>query len=979
MKINKQQLSQLSGSIEGDLLTDDVTRILYATDASAYQESPVAIIIPRSKADIKTIIDFANQYQIPIVPRTAGTSLAGQVVGNGIIVDCSKYLTRILEIKPDEKWVRVEPGVVLDELNIVLKKFGLYFGPETSTSNRCMMGGMVGNNSCGAHSIVYGSTRDHTLEISGYLSDGSEVRFSNLTLDEFESRCRLEGLEGDIYRNIRNILSNPDNQQRIRNEFPDPTLERRNTGYAIDVLLESEPFTEGQGLFNFSKLICGSEGTLMFITEIKLNLVPLPPSEKGLVIVHLNSVEESLKANIIALTFKPVAVELIDSIILECTKSSIEHRKNRFFVQGDPGALLCIEFAMDTKEEIDATANKLIESLKREGYGYHFPVLYGADILKVWALRKAGLGLLSNIPGDAKPQPVIEDTAVNPKYLPEYITEFNEVLKKLNLSCVFYAHIATGELHLRPVINLKTDEGVRQFRAVATEISRLVKKYKGSLSGEHGDGRLRGEFIPYMIGKENYELLKEIKKTWDPAGIFNPGKITETPPMDSSLRYTPGQNTPEFATVLDFSETLGFTRMAEQCNGSADCRKSVIIGGTMCPSFQATFDEDKTTRARANMLRNIINKNQKANPFDSKELYNILDLCLSCKGCKSECPSGVDMAKLKAEFLYQYYKTNRIPLRTRIIAYYSAMQAMASRMSFIYNRAVSVKWLSVPIKKMIGFAISRSLPKVYRQTFRKWLKKNLSRVNESLSAEAPAVYLFIDEFTNYNDVPVGQKAVLLLNKLGYRILCLGNRDSSRPMLSKGFLSKARKLADYNVSLFAPVVSAEKPLIGIEPSAILTFRDEYPDLLRDDMKKQAQNLAKHSYTIEEFIAKENEAGHITSEVFTLKTAKVLFHGHCQQKAISTMAATRKILSLPINYQVEEIKSGCCGMAGSFGYEKEHFALSNKIGELVLFPAIRNAARNTIIAAAGTSCRHQIKDGTGRIALHPVEVLYNAIGN
>jgi len=972
----KEQLVKLARSVEGDVHADEVMKLLYATDASAYQEKPLAVILPRNKKDIKTIIDFAGKNNIPLIPRTAGTSLAGQVVGNGIIVDCSKYLNRILEINAKEKWVQVEPGVVLDEMNMILKKDGLFFSPETSTSNRCMIAGMVGNNSCGAHSLVYGSTRDHTLEIKGYLSDGSEVTFSDITLQDFEKKCNQPTLEGKIYDSIRNMLQDKNNQERIRCEFPDPVLKRRNTGYAVDILLETEPFGKSEP-FNFSKLVCGSEGTLMFITEIKLGLDVLPPPVTGLLVVHLNSVADALKANIIALRHKPVAVELIDDIILQCTKSSIMHRKNRFFLQGEPGALLCVEFALNSKEEIDRTANELIEDLKKNNYGYHFPILYGSDISKVWALRKAGLGLLSNIPGDAKPQPVIEDTAVNPEVLPQYTDDFNKVLATLGLSCVFYAHIATGELHLRPVINLKTEEGVKQFRAVATEIAKLVKKYRGSLSGEHGDGRLRGEFIPFMIGQENYELLKDIKRTWDPNNIFNPGKITSTPPMDTSLRYKAGQPTPEFDTVFDFSGTLGFIRMAEQCNGSADCRKSSIIGGTMCPSYHASFDEDKTTRARANMLRHMLNRSTKGNPFNNKEVYDILDLCISCKGCKSECPSGVDMAKLKAEFLYHYYKSNPIKLRTRLIANFSALQAMASPFSALYNGVMQSKILSAPVKRMIGFASQRSIPKVYSKTLRKWLNGNLEKFNAILPADAPEVILFIDEFSNYNDVPVGIKAAQLLNRLGYRLKTVKHKDSGRPFLSKGFLGKARKLAMYNVNVLSGEVSEKVPLVGIEPSAILTFRDEYPDLLRGREKEKANELARNTYTFEEFINGESEKGRITPEMFTSDAKKVLFHGHCQQKAISSTAATRKMLTLPANFSVEEIKSGCCGMAGSFGYEKEHFDFSNRIGELVLFPAIRNSENSTIIVAAGTSCRHQIKDGTGKIALHPVEALYMAL--
>lgn len=977
MNVLIDEIKKLRKNIEGEILTDRVELTIYSTDASAYQEMPVAVVIPRSSKDIYAVIQFANEFNIPLIPRTAGTSLAGQVVGAGIIVDTSKHLNNIIEINKEEKWVRLEPGVVLDELNIHLKEYGLFFGPETSTSNRCMIGGMVGNNACGTHSLIYGSTRDHTMEVKGFLSDGSEAGFKSISVSEFSEKCRKEGLEGDIYRNIEGILSKAENRKRIRDEFPDPEIKRRNTGYAIDLLMESEPFGKSGKAFNFCQLVCGSEGTLMFLTEIKLNLVDIPPAKKALLLVQHNSIAEALKANLIALKYNPGAIELIDSIILECTKSSIQHSQNRSFIKGDPTALLCVEFARESKSEIIKITKDLISDLKKNDFGYEYVVLYGQDIEKVWALRKAGLGLLSNVPGDAKPVAVIEDTAVHPKVLPEYIDDFNEILREEGLNCVFYAHVATGELHLRPVINLKTNEGVEQFHTIALETAKLVKTYNGSLSGEHGDGRLRGEFIPFMIGLENYQLLKDIKKAWDPYGILNPGKITDAPPMHVGLRYKPGQHTPEFNTIFDFSDTGGLLRMAEKCTGSGDCRKSSLIGGTMCPSYQATRDEDKTTRARANILRNILTNDSKAKPFNSKELFNILDLCLSCKACKTECPSGVDMTKLKAEFLQQYYKSNLPSLRTILIANFSKLQALASNFSSVYNKMVNTQIFANIIKKSIGFAINRSLPTVFKQTFRKWLKKNLDQLNKGILQHTGEVYLFIDEFTNYNDVHIGIKAVRLLNSLGYKVNIKNNVDSGRPYLSKGFLKKARNLARKNVGIFAPVINKNIPLLGIEPSAILTFRDEYPDLLRDKEKKKALALSENTYTIEEFILREVELGRISQENFNSNKTKVLLHGHCQQKAISTTDATIKILSLPENYKVEEIKSGCCGMAGSFGFEKEHFDLSMKIGELVLFPSVREAKEDDIVAAPGTSCRHQIKDGTGKIALHPIEILYDAL--
>ncbi len=973
----EETIVSLKAQIRGDIYLDEIHKTLYATDASAYKEKPAFIVIPKDKEDVLSTINFVRKRALSIIPRTAGTSLAGQVVGRGVIVDCSKYMNRILEVNPKEKWVRVEPGVVLDELNIFLSSYNLYFGPETSTSNRCMIGGMVGNNSCGAHSLVYGSTRDHTLEVKAFLSDGSEVIFGNLTLEEYNEKLKKDSLEGKLYRHINDILSNKGNKQEIIKKFPDPKIKRRNTGYALDILLNKMPFNEDGESFNFCSLICGSEGTLAFITEIKLNLVDLPPKEKGLVVVHHSSVKEALKANILALTHRPVAVELIDKYLLDCTINSAEHSKNRFFLEGDPGALLCVEFYADTREEIERKSSDLISTFKKNGFGYSYPLLFGSDITKVWALRKAGLGLLSNIPGDAKPQPVIEDTAINPEKLPEYIDEFNLILRKYKLECVYYAHIATGELHLRPVINLKEKAGVDKFRMIAEEIAHLVKKYKGSLSGEHGDGRLRGEFVSYMVGSKNYELLRSIKHTWDPNGIFNPGKITDTPPMDKNLRFFPDQPTPMFNTMLDFEDTYGMVRMAEKCNGSADCRKSSVIGGVMCPSYQATKDESASTRARANMLRETLNSTEKLNRFDSKSLYKILDLCLSCKGCKKECPSGVDMAKLKAEFLFQYSQEHKRTLRMKLIAGFSDIQKLATRFSRIYNYTVSKNFLSKPIKHFIGFAPKSSLPKVNKMTWSKWLSSNIAELNNNVKIPKGEIVLFVDEFTNYNEAFIGITACKLLSVLGYIILFYKNSESGRAKISKGFLKEAKTIASDNVKLLCSVVTNERPLIGIEPSAILTFKDEYPDLLRGDLKNSARELKENVFTIEEFLFKQMKNGQISQSLFSTESKVIHYHGHCQQKALVGTDAAKYILGFPENYSVEEINSGCCGMAGSFGYEKEHFELANKIGELKLFPAVRDSDPDDYIVASGTSCRHHIKDNTKKVVLHPVEILWDAL--
>lgn len=968
-----EHLKQLAGQLKGDLFFDTTMRTLYATDASAYREMPLAVAIPQTKEDIQQLIRFAHTHQTSLIPRAAGTSLAGQVVGNGIVVDVSKHFTRILEVNTEEKWVRVQPGVIRDELNMFLKPYGLFFGPETSTANRAMIGGMVGNNSCGSNSVVYRSTREHLLEVKAFLSDGSEVVFNEVSTDAFHAKCELPTLEGKIYKQTRTLLGNYENQESIRKEFPKKSVERRNTGYAVDLLVDTDPFTAGGPAFNFCSLIAGSEGTLAFITEIKLNVVPLPPKVSGLLCVHFNNIDESLRANLIGLKYGPSASELIDHYILECTKENIEQRKNRFFVQGDPGAILVIEYARETKEEVLAITEKVEADMRAAGLGYHFPVLFGEDTKKIWTLRKAGLGLLGNLPGDEKAVPVIEDTAVDVNDLPAYIREFNEVLTKHGLHSVHYAHAGSGELHLRPIINLKTEEGNRLFRTIAEEVATLVKKYKGSLSGEHGDGRLRGEFIRQMVGEKNYALLQEIKSCWDPQHIFNPNKIVDTPPMNTMLRYEPGQFTPEFKTIFRFHQQ-DILQHAEQCNGSGDCRKTHLSGGTMCPSYMATRNEKDTTRARANILREFLTHSSKPNRFDHKEIYEVMDLCLSCKACKSECPSNVDMAKLKAEFLQQYYDVHGVPFRSKLIANFTASAKLGSLVPGLYNFAVSNAVTGGLIKWFSGFAQKRSMPEMSKTTLRKWF----ARYRRQYPAKTgKKVYLFCDEFTNYNDAHIGSKAILLLEKLGYTVEIPEHEESGRTWLSKGLIREAKKIINRNIEALSPFITTETPLLGIEPSAILSFRDEYPDLATDQNLAAAKEMSKHVFLVDEFIAAEIAKGNIGKEIFTKEKRLVKLHGHCQQKSVSSLSHTVAMLSFPENYTVETIPSGCCGMAGSFGYEKEHYDLSMQIGELVLLPTVRAQKEDTIIAAPGTSCRHQIKDGTGRKALHPVEILYEAL--
>lgn len=969
----KIYFEQLISELEGDFFTDNVQRVLYSTDASQYKEMPLAVARPKTKDDIKKIIAFARENGTSIIPRGGGTSLAGQVVGSGIVLDISKYMNKILMFNQEEKYVIVEPGVVLAELNLFLAKHGMQFGPETSTANRCVIAGMLGNNSCGLHSLVYGSVREHILEVEAILSDGSETTFKPLSKEEFHQK--LNGnpnkLEKAIYKNIDKILSSSENQKEIREKFPDPKLTRRNMGYAIDVLLDSEIYTKGGDPFNFCKLLAGSEGTLAFSTRIKLNVIPLPPKHKGLVCAHFETLEEALQGNLIALKHSPSAIELMDDTVMQASKVNIEQRKNRWFVKGDPGAMLMIEFAFETEKELTEKAAALEKDFRDAGLGYHFPLVTGADKIKrVWALRTAGLGLLANIPGDRKGVPGIEDTAVHPEYLPDYVADIKKVLAGLGLDSVYYAHIATGEIHFRPLINFKEKGDVDLFDSLMNEVAALVKKYRGSMSGEHGDGRARGKFIPFMLGDKNYQLVKEVKKAWDPENIFNPGKIVDTPPITENLRVIPGKATPAYKTLFDFSNYRGYFRSIEKCNGTGDCRKSEIIGGTMCPTFMATRDEDKSTRGRANILREFLYSNEKEKPFDHQEIYDILDLCVSCKACKAECPSNVDMAKLKAEFLQHYYDIHGVPMRSKLIAYLPRLYKLAVLFRPLSNFMTN----TTLFKKAVGFTPERSVPKLSKITLSHWIENGIPPTGANKNG---TVYLFTDEFTNYNESDIGIKAILLLTKLGYDVKIPVHKESGRTFLSKGLVRTSKKIATQNVTLLKDVITEETPLIGIEPSAILAFRDEYPELVEIELQTAAKQLAKNALLFEEFISAEMEKGNISSNCFTSEEKQILLHGHCQQKAVASTEPTKKMLSLPVNYSVHEIPSGCCGMAGSFGYEKEHYELSQKIGEMVLFPAVRGADEKTIISAPGTSCRHQIKDGTGRTAKHPIEVLYDAI--
>lgn len=980
-----------------EILRDNIHRISYATDASCYRQMPYGVCYPKDKEDVLSLLKTAKENRLDIIPRAGGTSIAGQVVGSGIVCDISKYWNKILEINKEERWVRVQPGVVRDELNLALKPYNLFFSPETSTSNRCCVGGMVGNNSCGTHSLIYGSTRHHLLEAEVILSDGSTELFKDYTISQLEERFGAEfwnnGNENvtliqRIYSQLIKWRLDINVTKQIEESFPDKSLKRRSTGYAIDEVIEGRSI-------NLCKLLCGSEGTLAFITEVKLSLNPIPPKERMVVCAHCNSLEDSLYANLVALGHFPVAVELMDGQILSLSRTNIEQQRNFFFVNGEPQALIIAEFEGEKMEEYAAAFEKDVVENRR--LAYCCTRVYGKDIERVWNLRKAGLGVLSGMKGDAKPFGVIEDTAVSPTRMPEYIADVKKMLQELNLECVYYGHISTGELHLRPILNLKEPADIKRFRQVATLSAQIVKKHRGSLSGEHGDGRLRGEFIPLMYGERVYEMMREIKRLWDPNGLFNRGKIVDTPPMDEYLRFitTLEYNLPKktyFRWNRGFTnnetQPYAFLSNIEQCNGAGVCRRSNLIGGTMCPSFKSSMEETTTTRARANVLRELLtygNSSQQSKIsfkelVKAPEIEEVLNSCLACKGCKSECPSNVDMTRIRAELLQHKWDAEGTPLKIWMIARMALFEKLGRTVRPLYNFFATNSLTERLIKSIVHFAAERHIPTLSRYTMHTLVKREQAKHTQP--KPKGKVYLFADEFTNNQEAELGLSFARLLLKLGYEVEIPHHVESGRAAISKGCLKLAKKYANKNVEILSPIITEETPLVGIEPSCILSFRDEYPDLVNEDLEEKATSLAKNALLYDEFILREIEAGRISPESFSNDEMEIFLHGHCHQKSLIGIEKTQRVLTTLLQgAKVNVIPSSCCGMAGSFGYEKEHYKKSIAIGEMVLFPAVRKAVKEhkeaegspLFVLAPGTSCRQQILDGTGVKAHHPLEIL------
>ncbi|RMG97951.1 MAG: FAD-binding oxidoreductase [Chloroflexi bacterium] len=972
-------LNDLQKVVAGELRTDEYSRVFYSTDASIYQVMPHAVLIPKTAEDVHAAVELAAQYQIPITPRTGGSSLAGQAVNESLIIDMSRYLDQVLELNEEEHWVRVQPGIVLDALNAWLRPYGLQFGPDPASSNRACLGGIVSNNSTGAHSILYGMTADHVLEARVILDDGTWTQFAPLTREQLAQKLALGNREGEIYRQIYALIKDSGNQAIIR--AGTPRHWRRCGGYNLDRLIDNGvsfnwPRDER---FNLAKLVCGAEGTLAVMTEIKLNLVPVP-RRTALAIVHFDNLHTALSAVPVILQVNPSAVELLDNLGLTLCRDVPEYaRLLATFIQGSPNCVLITEFYGENEAELQAKVEALTRHLQKEKAGATAvtPALDPRLQANVWKVRKVGLGLMMSIKGDHKPIPFIEDAAVPVEHLAEYVIKVEDFCHQIGTQVAYYAHASAGCIHIRPLINTKIAAEVAKLPEITRFSVDLLKGYGGSLSSEHGDGRARSWINEYFFGPELYQLYRLVKQIFDPQRILNPGMIVDAAPMTENLRYGPDYRAHPILPHLDFGEhgqtpSGGFDRAVEMCNGAGICRQRLT--GTMCPSFMVTRDEEHSTRGRANALRAAMSGRLPISEFTSQRMYQVMDLCLSCKACKAECPSSVDMAKIKTEFLAHYYEVHGIPWRAKLFAHVDRLNRWSSGPLAPLANWGTRNWLvKKGLSRFLGISEQRTLPAFARVPFTRWFQRHTPAVS---AGQMGQVVLCHDTFTTYNAPEIAMAATELLEMAGFAVTLSGVTDYGRPAFSKGLVEMARECARQVVTRLYPAAEAGVPLVFLEPSELSAVLDDYTSLLPGDNRVAV--VAAQSLSLEQFLAQLADNGRL-SLTFTDTPRHLLLHGHCHQKALIGTEPAHRALSLPPNYTITEIDSGCCGMAGSFGFEAEHYELSLKMGERRLFPAVRKADPQTIIVAAGVSCRQQIWHGTGRRAWHPAEVLREALAD
>ncbi len=944
----------LSGAVRGEVRFDHFSRVLYATDASIYQIMPLGVVLPRDAEDVRAALRICADAGVPVLPRGGGTSLAGQTVGRAVILDCSRHMNAIASIDPDRREVVVQPGVVQDELNLALAPHGLRLGPDTATSNRATLGGMIGNNSCGARSIVYGKMVDHVRSLRLLLAGGEELSVG--PQDEAAlARARGESSrEGDLTRAVLEIVE----EQRDEIERRYPKLLRRVAGYNLPEMLQRP--------FNLARLIVGSEGTLGVVTEATVGVVPRP-AHTVIGVAHFGDLLEALEATPLILSHGPSAVELIDRFVLEMTRAQLEFARRMTFVRGDPEALLLIELSGDSHDEVLDRLAAVERSLASAGTGYAFvQAVEAADQDNIWRVRKAGQGLLQGVRGDSKPITFVEDTAVPPERLAPFIRRFREILERHGVRAAIYAHASVGCLHVRPLINLKEASQIETMRAIAEAVGELTLEFGGAMSGEHGDGLVRGWFLERYFGPQIYSAFRTIKRAFDPEGLMNPGKIVDAPSMTADLRYGPAYRTIPVETYFDWSREGGFAAAAELCSGVGACRKSTE--GTMCPSYMVTHEEEHSTRGRANLLRNVLSGVLPPDELTGRRLFEALDLCVECKGCKAECPATVDMAKLKYEFLARYQQAHGTPLRARLFAHIHTLNRVGARLAPLSTWLAGSGPARGLLERVAGIDRRRPLPPFARPTFAAWWTRHRGAPNGSGGRTRPRVVLFADTFLQYNSPEVGRAAVSVLERLGYEVAVPPVTCCGRPMISKGLLATARARAERNVRTLLPYAAAGIPIVGCEPSCILTFRDEVPDLIPGE---DTRMIARSAFLIDEFLARHLQE-HDWPGATSASQTRVLFHGHCHQKAIVGIQPALSVLRAA-GCVAEAIDSGCCGMAGSFGFEREHYEISLAMGERRLLPAVRRAPAETEIVAMGVSCRQQIAHGTGRRARHLVELL------
>lgn len=955
---------ELETRIQGEVRFDRVSRMLYSTDASNYQIDPIGVVIPRTQDDLIGAVSLAASHGVPVLPRGGGSSLAGQTVGAAIVIDTSKYLNRLISISPEEHRVTVESGMVLDRLNKQIRAQGMMFGPDPSSANRATIGGVVGNNAAGARSVLYGMTASHVIGARIQLPTGETVDLGPGTMREHIMKSNTADATGRLMKQLLDFRK--ENMKLLQSEFPKHW--RRATGYSLNEFLVPDD------QFNPARLLASSEGTLATLLTVTLNLVPTP-KKTALVLLQFDDLIEAMEATNVILEVNPSAIELMDRMLINLTRTQPLYASNISFIKGDPAGLLAVEFYGDSEAELQSKCDGLVAHLAHRGVRLMIDpqiVIDPGMQERVWSTRKAGLGLLMSVKGDVKPIPVIEDVSVPVEHLPEYVATVQKMVDRYNTTVCFYAHASSGCLHVRPLINLKTIEGVEAMRELASEAAELAARFGGYMSGEHGDGLQRSELNEKIFGPKVYEKMREFKAIFDPDGIMNPGKKVDAPSMTENLRYGPKYAPVEFRTRLNWDREGGFLGAVEMCNGSAVCRKT--HAGTMCPSFMATRDENDSTRGRANALRNAMAGNLLTpDEFASDEVKGVMDLCLSCKACKTECPSSVDMAKIKTEFMAQYYEKNRVPLRSVLMGHIHTLSKIASPMAPLANLALNSR-ISGPLMSAIGVHPTRRMSPFHTRNFvhrfRSWRKRH-----PVPPVRRGKVVYFHDTFATYNYPHIGLAAVKLIEAAGFEAIIEERRACcGRPMLSKGLVDPARRSARKNVQVLADYARRGIPIVGTEPSCILTMRDEYLDLLPED--EDVKLVAENSFMIDEWLAALDSRDELGINWKSNTGPEVFFHGHCHQKALIGVGPSMQILK-SAGCRPTESGAGCCGMAGSFGYEEEHYEISRKVGEERLFPAIRATPMDVTISIAGVSCRQQIDHFENRPSKHIVEVLADRV--